>query len=148
MIGKVYSTPKKFCIFKSVFLTIRYYHTIFVTQIQKKREFMGRVQVCLKLYTLKPSKTQTRLSQWLTTQQLRHPSMGEVQRALKASETSIHCLRHATHEGPTYTTALRVGITAKVVHIPNVHFHSCATHFGREVMNKHWDWYWWLPLKL
>lgn len=110
---------------------------------------MGRVQVCPKvIYTLKPSKTQTRLSQWLTTQQLHHPSMGEVQRALKASETSIHCLRHATHEEPTYTTALRVGITAKVVHIPNVHFHSCATHFGREVMNKHWDWYWWLPLKL
>lgn len=68
--------------------------------------------------------------------------------ALKASETSIHCLRHTTRRGPKYTTCLRVGITAKVVHIPNVHFHSCATHFGREVMFKHWVWYWWLTLKL
>ena len=97
----------------------------------------GGLPCCPKvIYTLKPSKTQTRLSQWLTTQQLHHPSMGEVQRALKASETSIHCLRHATHEEPTYTTALRVGITAKVVHIPNVHFHSCATHFVRTLLRQ------------
>lgn len=69
-------------------------------------------------------------------------------KALKALETSIHCLYRTTHKEPKYTTILRRGITAKVVHIPNVHFHSCATHFGREVINKLWDWYWWLILKL
>lgn len=57
--------------------------------------------------------------------------------ALKVSETSIHWLHHTTHKEPKYTTILRAGVTAKVVRIPNVHFHGCATHRGRGLMSKH-----------
>lgn len=144
---------KQFCLFKSVFLTIWYYHITLVTEIQKKRELIGRVQglswtQLRVIYTSKPSKTQTHLSKWLSTQHLCHPSVGKVQKSTKGIR-NIHSLVTSYNTQVTkYTTISRVGITAKVVHIPNVHFHSCATRFGREVMSKHWFWYWWLTLKL
>lgn len=69
-------------------------------------------------------------------------------KALKALETSIHCLHRTTHKQPEYATSWRVGVTAKGVHIPNVHCHSHAVCLEEKVTSQHWVWYWWLTLKL
>lgn len=122
----------------------------FVTEVQKRREFVKGLEGLSKSY---------RYIHW-NLQKHRHifPNgsphnsciirpWATSRKALKALETSIPCLHRTTHKQPKYATSSRVGLTAKVVTFLMFTVTAVLCVWKRGY-SQHWVWYWWLTVKL
>lgn len=146
----MYFTPKKVSHSRAFSSLAASYHMAFVTRYRREESSREDLRVCPKvidIYTETFKNTDTSFQMAHHTNSCIIRPWATSRKALKALETSIHCLHRTTHKQPKYATSSRVGITAKVVTFLMFTVTAVLCVWKRSY-SQHWVWYWWLTVKL